>query len=197
MKNNDCYTSYHHLSGCETEGRDYRRLLRKIDRSSVAVIAPHGGGIEPGTSRISMAVARDKFNLYLFEGIKPRGNKYLHVTSRNFDEPGCLDLVSRCETVIAIHGCKAEDERVFLGGLDFDLKQCLGLAFRNARLRIETDGHNFPAIDRDNICNRGRSGAGVQVEISGPLRRGRNINILIEAIRDVLVHRDGSAPDSN
>lgn len=194
MNNHDRYANYQQLAAYETEGRDYRRVLRTAGRSNVAIIAPHGGGIEPVTSGISRTLARDQFNLYLFEGIKPRGNKYLHVTSRNFDEPCCLELISRCDTVIAIHGCKAEDECVFLGGLDSDLKQGLAAALRNTPLRVETQGHKFPALDPDNICNRGHSGAGVQVEISGPLRRSSNLNALIEAMRKVLARRGTTFP---
>jgi phage replication-related protein YjqB (UPF0714/DUF867 family) len=53
----------------------------------VAVIAPHGGGIEPGTSELATAIAGDDFSLYLFEGLKSAGNGELHITSTNFDEP--------------------------------------------------------------------------------------------------------------
>lgn len=189
MINSDRYSSYSELSAYETEGRDYRRLLRAVSRSSIAIIAPHGGGIEPGTSRICRAIARDEFNFYLFEGIKPKANKYLHVTSRNFDEPLCVELIAKCDTVIAIHGCKAPDERILLGGLDSELKHQLASAFCGAGLRVETEGHKFPAVDRDNICNRGRLERGVQVEISGPLRRGKNIHVLIEAMRNILTFR--------
>lgn len=183
----DRYTNYLHLAEHETEGRDYRRVTHTVTRSPVAIIAPHAGGIEPGTSAITRGLAGNDFNFYLFEGIKARGNKFLHVTSRHFDEPRCLELIARCETVIAIHGCKAEDECVFLGGLASDLKQGLAAALRRARIRVETTGHKFPAIDPDNICNRGRSGAGLQIEISGPLRRSGNIRIMIEAMRGILM----------
>jgi len=186
MTRTDRYANYRQLADRETEGRDYRRVLRTVSRSNIAIIAPHAGGIEPGTSGISRLLTRNEFNLYLFEGIKPRGNGHLHVTSRNFDEPACLGLIGECDTVIAIHGCKAEDECIFLGGLDSRLKQEFASALRHARFRVETKGHKFIAVDADNICNRGRSGAGVQVEISGPLRRGRNIHVLIEAMRSVL-----------
>ncbi len=52
------------------------------------------------------------------EGIKKWGNyAALHITSRRFDEPSCLELLSTCSFVIAIHGCVGGDERVLLGGL--------------------------------------------------------------------------------
>jgi phage replication-related protein YjqB (UPF0714/DUF867 family) len=194
VKHSDRYSSYYQLSRHEIEGRDYRRVTRKVTQSSVAIIAPHGGGIEPRTSGISRAIAGEEFNLYLFEGIKRKGNKHLHVTSRNFDDPLCLELISGCDKVIAIHGCKAVGEQVLLGGLDGELKQRFALAFIDAGLSVASDGHKFPAVNPDNICNRGRSGRGVQVEISGRLRRGSNIYILIEAMRDVLSQHTAQRP---
>jgi phage replication-related protein YjqB (UPF0714/DUF867 family) len=78
------------------------------------ILAPHGGGIEHDTSDIALAIAGENFNLYLFEGIKAKGNADLHVTSTRFDEASCLDILSVCDLVVAIHGCRGEDERVLL-----------------------------------------------------------------------------------
>ena len=55
--------------------------------SRVAVAAPHGGGIEPGTSEVALAIAGADLSYYLFEGRKAEGNGDLHVTSTNFDDP--------------------------------------------------------------------------------------------------------------
>jgi len=104
----DRYANYTELSRNETENRDYRRVIVRNTLSNVAVIAPHGGLIEPGASEIARAIAGENFNLYLFEGIKPRRNfKDLHITSQHFDEPKCLGLLAECEIVIAIHGYTA------------------------------------------------------------------------------------------
>jgi phage replication-related protein YjqB (UPF0714/DUF867 family) len=73
--------------------------------SPVAIIAPHGGKIEPGTSIIAAAIAADDYCLYCFEGRKCQGNRYLHITSTHFDEPQCLTLISGCDQVVAVHGC--------------------------------------------------------------------------------------------
>ena len=42
--------------------------------SLVAIIAPHGGKIEPGTSEIVRSIAAEDYNFCAFEGIKPAGN---------------------------------------------------------------------------------------------------------------------------
>jgi len=39
-------------------------------------MAPHGGGIEPGTIDIADAIARSEYTFYAFQGIKKRGIKY-------------------------------------------------------------------------------------------------------------------------
>jgi phage replication-related protein YjqB (UPF0714/DUF867 family) len=49
-----------------------------------------------------------------------------------------------------------------------------------------TDGHRFPGRHPRNICNRGRSGEGVQLELSEQLRKSGNWSGLVGAIRAVL-----------
>jgi len=151
------------------------------------VIAPHGGLIEPGASEIARAIAGENFNLYLFEGIKPRRNfKDLHITSQHFDEPKCLGLLAECEIVIAIHGYIANDERVLVGGLDKSLGKKITFSLGRLGLTVMSDGHKYQALDKNNICNRGSSGRGVQLEISGVLRRSNDAKKLVQAVRGVL-----------
>ncbi|MBK6675880.1 MAG: poly-gamma-glutamate hydrolase family protein [Rhodocyclaceae bacterium] len=59
------YRGYSDLAGQQVEGTDYQVHVRANAQSSVAVIAPHGGGIERYTSEIARAIAGDDFNLYL------------------------------------------------------------------------------------------------------------------------------------
>jgi phage replication-related protein YjqB (UPF0714/DUF867 family) len=186
MTHPDRYASYAELSASEIEGRDYRRVIVRKLTSAIAVIAPHGGGIERWTSEIARAIAGDDFNLYLFEGIKSKNNRDLHITSRRFDEPRCLGLVAECDVVVAVHGCIADDERVLLGGLDATLKTEIAQALFDVGLTVETDGHRFPAVDKNNICNRGRTGRGIQLEISGVLRCGSKALKVVQAVRGAL-----------
>ncbi|MFO1434843.1 MAG: poly-gamma-glutamate hydrolase family protein [Gammaproteobacteria bacterium] len=105
-RHQDRYLSFEELAAVEREDIDYRIVVREVPGASHAVITPHGGGIERGTTQIARAIAGDTHHLYLFEGLKPRGNlNALHITSRRFDEPRCLELVARSETVISVHGC--------------------------------------------------------------------------------------------
>lgn len=91
----DGYGSYADLASAQAEGTDYRVHVRPFAGSSIAVIAPHGGGIEQFTSDIARAAAGTDINLYLFEGIRQVGDyAALHLTSHKFDEPCCLALLS-------------------------------------------------------------------------------------------------------
>ena len=56
----DRYPNFEVLSLNETSGIDFRILARGA-RAGFAVIAPHGGGIEPGTSEIADAIAAEEF----------------------------------------------------------------------------------------------------------------------------------------
>lgn len=167
----DKYADFKHLSDFEKEGVDFRVILRRT-KSNIAVVAPHGGSIEPGTSEIADAIAGIDYAFYAFEGIKSSDNGVLHITSVNFDEPRCLELVQSSSWVMTIHGERGAQAIVYLGGRDEKL--CV-------RLRTSLRDHGFNVCDHEdprlqgrdpsNICNRGTSRAGVQLEISAGLRR--------------------------
>ena len=184
----DRYRSYSELMEHEVEGIDFTITVSRRPFSAVAVIAPHGGKIESRTSEIARAIAGEDFNLYLFEGIKKRGNyAALHVTSRRFDEPSCLELLSTCSFVIAIHGCVGGDERVLIGGLDHLLKDKVAIELLQAGVNVQNDGHHFQATDPSNICNRGQANKGVQLEFTRALRRSASERRVAEAVRTALL----------
>lgn len=189
----DRYPSFHELSRYEVQGRDFEITTVRRAESTCLVLAPHGGGIERGTSEIAKAIAAESFNLYLFEGIKPHGNGTLHVTSSRFEEPSCLEILSGCDFVVAIHGCKGEAERVLLGGLDRTLMCEISDSLHNHGVHVESSGHAYPATDPMNICNRGRMRQGVQLELSSALRRSPNRCRVVNAIRGVLLARECGA----
>ena len=190
----DSYRSYRELAEHEVEGTDFTITVFRRPFSAVAVIAPHGGRIESRTSEIARAIAGEDFNLYLFEGIKERGNyAALHVTSRRFDEPSCLELLSTCSFVIAIHGCVGGDERVLIGGLDNSLKDKVATELRQLGVNVQNDGHSFQATDPNNICNRGQSNRGVQLEFTRALRGSANEQRVAEAVRAVLLPLQAAA----
>jgi phage replication-related protein YjqB (UPF0714/DUF867 family) len=180
----DCYAE---LASAQVEGADFTVSVQRRPQSPVAILAPHGGGIEAGTSEIARAVAGSDFNLYLFEGIRNSGNyAALHLTSHRFDEPRCLTLLSACDHVITIHGCRGDTPGVLLGGLDAELKKRVCAAFNAAGIEARLDGHRFRAVHPRNICNRGRRGVGVQLELTSALRI-EFTPALVTAVRSVLL----------
>jgi phage replication-related protein YjqB (UPF0714/DUF867 family) len=164
------YSNFAALSAAEREGQDFE-IVCCPKPSPVAIIAPHGGGIEPSTSRIAAAIAGDDFNLYLFEGRKREGNTRLHITSRNFDEPRCLALIAPCDYVVAVHGCDDRDGAIYLGGLDAELRDAIGEQLRAAKFHAGPNPKPFlDGVSPGNICNKGHRHRGVQLELSRDLR---------------------------
>jgi phage replication-related protein YjqB (UPF0714/DUF867 family) len=170
------------------EGVDYSVHVGFGTASAVAVLAPHGGRIEGRTSEIARLIAGGEHRLYLFEGLRTTGDNFecLHLGSHCFDEPRAIGLIADCDVVIAVHGYAADGPDVLLGGLDEPLKRRIARALREAGFTYLTDGHRFPGSHPRNICNRGRSGAGVQLELSEGLRKAGDWPGLAEAVRGVL-----------
>jgi phage replication-related protein YjqB (UPF0714/DUF867 family) len=167
----DRYRNFADLAAHEKKGLDFRIRLDEC-HGRAAVIAPHGGGIEPGTSELAEAIAGDELSFYAFDGLKKRGNGVLHITSSHFDEPHAVALVGASPAVVALHGeLDCPDQVAFLGGLDKELGKHIqtGLEVAGFVVRIHDDP-NLQGVDKTNICNRGRSGHGVQLELSRPLR---------------------------
>jgi phage replication-related protein YjqB (UPF0714/DUF867 family) len=168
----DTYKNFSELSRKRREGTDFKITDKKTADTSIAFVAPHGGKIEKGTSKVASGSANGVFCLYLFEGIMADKNKELHITSHHFDEPRALELVAKCGAVIGVHGRKdgGDTETIYLGGLDEDLIELIATGLCNAGFKIRAEGHDFPAKKNNNICNRGISGKGAQIELPYTLR---------------------------
>lgn len=170
------YSDFIQLARNESEGVDYQR--HRVWRASpVLIAAPHGGGIEPGTSEVAIALAGEAHALYLFEGFKGDQNKFLHLSSTRFNEPWLDELLQKTQYVAAVHGCRGAQAVAYIGGLHEAWKEQAIQMLRRAGFSAERDeGHHagrFPS----NLCNRGRSGKGVQLELSLGLRRQMFANL--------------------
>jgi phage replication-related protein YjqB (UPF0714/DUF867 family) len=166
----DKYAGYAELALSEVSGRDYRVVAVERPESPVVVVAPHGGGIEIGTSELARRIAGDEHSLFSFEGLKGYGeNRALHITSHRFDHPECVALVSRCQVALGIHGCRGESG-IYIGGLDVELKELLDRRLASAGFRTVTEGHSYLGVNPMNICNRGSRGRGAQLEFTRDLR---------------------------
>ena len=163
------YSSYENLSKTEVAGKNYR-IRTRHGNSGILLMAPHGGGIEPGTTEIAEAIAGNRHSFYTFSGIKAKGNADLHITSRNFDEPEGVHMAQTSYAVVTIHGCRETGKMTFMGGRDKALVQKITLALIKAGFNAKTS-QRFPGINAQNICNRSHRGRGAQLEISTGLRR--------------------------
>jgi len=164
------YESFKELKKREIEGQDYRIRIDLKDEH-VLVMAPHGGKIEPGTAEIAEAIAGHDYAFYSFEGLKADGNSVLHIESHLFDEPRALQAVEKADIVITVHGqLDQKNAFVMIGGLNDGL--CLEikrqLEASGFQTRPPTEG--LGGTDPRNICNRGRSKCGAQLEISRKVR---------------------------
>jgi phage replication-related protein YjqB (UPF0714/DUF867 family) len=164
----DLYGSYADLAAGEAEGVHYR--IRVIERASpIAIVAPHGGRIEAGTSQTAALIAADVFSLYCFEGLV--SGRRLHITSARFDEPRALALVESSDIAIGVHGRadRGDHRTIWLGGLHESLRDAIGAALERVGFKTSTD-HHMQGKGPGNICNRGRLRAGVQLELPMSLR---------------------------
>jgi phage replication-related protein YjqB (UPF0714/DUF867 family) len=178
--------SFQEIATTKIEGLDYR--INVMNRnSSIVIIAPHGGDIEPGTSQIAAAIAGVDLSLYDFRGLRnTSGHRELHLPSHRFDEPRCLRLVETAETVVAIHGRKDGDDRrrVWIGGLDAHTcrRTVAELTKAGFEAVMREPGETLAGTAVSNICNRGKRKMGIQLEIPKALRdRLRDDSILRSA----------------
>ena len=150
------------------------------------VLAIHGGGIEGGTSEIALAVAGFHpatfaqatdglgfHDLWIFEGLLSSCNSNLHVTSTEYDDPIALELVQNARRCISLHGFGDDDAggKNQIGGGDAELKSIVLAELTDAGIpaRIATNPQ-LDGSDPFNICNRTKSGAGVQLEMGTTFR---------------------------
>ena len=187
----DAYQSFQELESKEREGEDWVREY--INRGSrILVMAPHGGWIEPFTAELARAVAGNDLSFYTFQGLKKRGNEKLHLTSHLFDEPLAQRAASSALWVLAIHGERSPDRSfVMVGGLWGTFRKRLAEAFTDAGISVEGPRQGLGGANPRNICNRGQSGAGGQLEISEGLRRAlrkdqEGLRRFVELVRGVL-----------
>ena len=195
----DKYSSFEELLRHEVEGEDFVRTVR-VRNTGIAVIVPHGGKIELGTSEIARRIAGDRHGLYLFEGIKDSDNSDLHITSDRFDDPACLKVIRNCPVVIAIHGKGGSASSIQYGGLDECGRDLVRKRLAEAGIRADSDADpSLMGRSPNNICNRGRRKMGIQLEMRRGLRDGlrdrprllrRFAGTVREALEDLIVEDD-------
>jgi len=163
------YTSFKELADRETEGQDYRIRIELRD-PRVLIMAPHGGTIEPTTAEIAEAIAGIDYSFYSFEGLKT-DSRMLHIESHLFDEPRALQAVQKADVVVTVHGqLNQKEEFVMVGGLNESLGSEITAQLKAASFQTRPPAEGLMGNDPMNICNRGKSKQGVQLEVSRKVR---------------------------
>jgi phage replication-related protein YjqB (UPF0714/DUF867 family) len=182
------YRSFKELADHEVERQDYRIRIDLRD-PCVLIMAPHGGKIEPMTAEIAEAIAGMDYSFYCLEGLKGDGNSVLHIESHLFDEPRALQAVDQADVVITVHGqLDQKQEFVMTGGLHSRLCLEIDRQLESDGFQTRSPTEGLMGTDPRNICNRGKSGRGAQLEVSRKIRdslkkdRDR-LRIFAEAVR--------------
>jgi phage replication-related protein YjqB (UPF0714/DUF867 family) len=167
----DTYASFQELRQHETEGIDFV-IRHRLHKAPIAIMAPHGGCIEPGTAAIADAVAGSAFGFYAFVGLKPSGNRHLHLTSSRFNEPRALAMAHQAHTVVTIHGSRHQQAIVAIGGRNQPLQNAIRQSLQAHGIRAAiSQEKGLRGVNQHNLCNRCCSRQGVQLEISKGLRQ--------------------------
>ena len=187
-----------------TEGVDYSRRFRRhewfdddpaqrVGVQRTVILAPHGGGIESGTSELCVSIAGyhpadltptpvegPLHDYWMFEGLRPSGNAELHVTSTGCDDHVARALAGGSLNAVGLHGCTTSDaglpddtRAVLVGGLNPTFKSHLLTRFIEADINaIDAAAiRNLNGDEPTNIANRTLLAAGAQLELTTPLRR--------------------------
>ncbi len=182
------YKNYKELVSREVEGQDYRIRIKWRD-PRIVIMAPHGGRIEPTTEIIAEAIAGMDYSFYSFEGLKTDGNSVLHIESHLFDEPRALKAVKKANILVTVHGqIDQKDGFVMVGGLHDSLRTEMIQQLEAAGFKPRRPKEGLMGTDPQNICNRGRSRRGVQLEVSRNVRDllrsdGEKLQIFADAVR--------------
>lgn len=169
MPKKDLYPDFAALAAANTEGRDYSREIYDR-RAGVSVFAVHGGDIEAGTSRLARNIAGADFNLYIFNGWLGRGNRRLHVTSVNFDDPQAVALSSSAALAVSVHGQMDKGMWTCVGGSSAEAGRLVAGALVAAGFEAGFPCRHQPGVNARNIVNRAKKG-GVQLELTPRLLR--------------------------
>jgi len=179
-------------------GRDFRITFGDSKIELCLLIAPHGGGIEPGSSEIMRAVAEPSgWAWYEFAGFLRQGNKEaLHISSTSFDEPTLKSMLPQAGFVVAFHGAtEFREPIVYVGG-----KWKLGRNTVIESINGTFSKHGIQAVDAidspvaehlrglddSNITNLGRRAEGIQLEFS---RGARNLLFPPDSSREARGYR--------
>jgi phage replication-related protein YjqB (UPF0714/DUF867 family) len=142
---------------------------------SFVIVALYGGVDEIGTDICAEHIAGDTLSLHTlsarFTG-PVNGTEVIYRPLRH--HPEGVALVESCDTAIAIRGRQTAAEMeadIVIDGLDTNLITTVAHALHYAGFTARISILSTRAKHPDNICNRGRRGCGIELDISHDLRQ--------------------------
>lgn len=177
------------------EGASYDvSLAATAPDMTMAVIAPHGGGIEPNTDDIALGLAAElglphfvfvahaaDSCLDKYGGPERSNHRALHITSVHFNDARAESLMRSVNRGIAIHG-HGGPNKICVGGITPALRTAFKSYYDSYARQYSPSGATavIATADADcagitgtaaaNISNRSRVGAGLQLEMSATFR---------------------------
>jgi phage replication-related protein YjqB (UPF0714/DUF867 family) len=91
--------------------------------------------------------------------------------------------------VVAVHACTGTAGLVHIGGLNKTLGRMIANKLQNHAINTSFDHPKFEGTNPDNICNRGATGIGVQLEVTRDLRDDlQKVESIARAVRAALLN---------
>lgn len=165
----DLYSSMIELQGKENNWS----IEMNTNKSNVLSFAPHGGGIEAGSSELALLISQKlDCNYFTFKGKLPSDNVKLHVTSTHYDNPVLLNLMRNVDYSISVHGyADNEYARTLIGGSNEELKEIIKCHLRSRGFDVQDAPTHLAGTKLNNITNKTKTGLGVQLELSTKQRK--------------------------
>lgn len=167
----DKYANFHELQQNERVNIDYKTFVNERN-PNIAILAIHGGGIEVGTSEVTDKLAeKGNYSSYIFEALKSSNNRDLHITSIHFDDVDARSMAKKSNMTLSIHGYSGEEEIVYVGGLEKELKTKVINQLKKDGFNALEAPENIGGVEPLNIVNDNKKKAGVQLELTTALRK--------------------------
>jgi len=182
------YSSYSQLVLNTTQEIDYIVDVQQPSQE-MALVAIHGGAIEPLTGEIVRAVAGERYSHYVFDGRRDYEIEALRIPLLRYDEMRLKALLQRSLAAVVIDGSPEQESVVHLGGGNRPLLAHVRAALEDlgwAPERLTLPGASYTPGRLYNWPKHG----GVLIELSRGLRQSLLKGPLDERFRDATARNE-------
>lgn len=168
------YPYFRNLAASKILGIDYDIKNRYGVGDYLVYIAIHGGAVEPPTSQLAAYCAGTTGAYYSFEALSDLTADTLILPAVTFDEPFAQVNVANSTRTISFRGVEDQrenEEVVYISGLDDVLVALVSQELTTAGFVTDTPPLHFEGSDPQNIVNKNRLRAGVQLDLTRSLRK--------------------------